>query len=107
MNEGRREKRHMTRPESHDHGEVILYRTEDGRTALDVRFAGETVWLTQAQMVDLFEWERSGITKHTRNVFAERELKVKGNVQKMHIANSDKLVAFYYPLDEWILPEQA
>jgi hypothetical protein len=74
---------------------VVLYRTEDGRTALDVRLAGETVWLTQAQMVDLFGRERSVITKHVRNVFSDGELKEKGNVQKMHIPNSDKPVALY------------
>jgi hypothetical protein len=78
-----------------DRGEVILYRTEDGKTALDVRLANETVWLTQAQMVDLFGRERSVLTKHIRNIFAEGELKEKSNVQKMHIANSDKPVAFY------------
>lgn len=78
-----------------DRGEVILYRTEDGRTALDVRLAGETVWLTQAQMVDLFGRKRSVITKHIRNLFVEGELKERGNVQKMHIANSDKPVALY------------
>ncbi len=84
-----------TKSNSGDRGEVILYRTEDGKTALDVRLAGETVWLTQAQMVDLFGRERSVITKHIRNVFSEGELKEKSNVQKMHIANSDKSVAFY------------
>jgi len=84
-----------TKSNSGDRGEVILYRTEDGKTALDVRLAGETVWLTQAQMVDLFGRERSVITKHIRNVFSESELKEKSNVQKMHIANSDKSVAFY------------
>lgn len=85
----------MTRTQPDNLGEVVMYRTEDGRMALDVRLAGETVWLTQAQMVDLFGRERSVITKHIRNVFAEGELKEKGNVQKMHIPNSDKPVAFY------------
>lgn len=85
----------MTISSPEDRGDVVMYRTEDGRTALDVRLAGETVWLTQAQLVDLFGRERSVITKHIRNVFAEGELKERGNVQKMHIANSDKPVAFY------------
>ena len=85
----------MTRAQPVDRGEVVLYRTTDGKTALDVRLAGETVWLTQAQMVDLFGRERSVITKHIRNVFSEGELRQKGNVQKMHIAKSDKPVAFY------------
>ena len=44
----------MTRIEPDDRGEVILYRTEDGRTALDVRLAGETMWLTLNQMAELY-----------------------------------------------------
>ena len=79
-------------------GEIVLYRTDDGKTALDVRLEAETVWLTQAQIAKLFQRERSVVTKHIRNVFLERELTEKGNVQKMHIANSDKPVA-YFSLD--------
>ena len=55
-------------------GEFILYQTEDGRTKLEVRFKNETVWLTQAQLSDLFQRERSVITKHIRNIFEEGEL---------------------------------
>ena len=63
--------------ETEDRGEVVLYKTEDGKTALDVRLQGETVWLTQAQVADLFGRERSVITKHVGNVFKEGELKAK------------------------------
>jgi hypothetical protein len=55
-------------------GEFLLYQTEDGRTKLEVRFKDETVWLTQAQLSDLFQRERSVITKHIRNIFEEGEL---------------------------------
>ena len=54
--------------------EIILYQTEDGRTRVQCRFENETVWLTQAQMADLFQRERSVITKHIRNIFEEGEL---------------------------------
>ncbi len=54
--------------------EITLYQTEDGRTRVQCRFENETVWLTQAQMADLFQRERSVITKHIRNVFEEGEL---------------------------------
>ena len=64
----------MTTKPKNDLGEVVLYRTEDGKTALDVRLAGETVWLTQDQMAKLFGRERSVITKHINNVFKEGEL---------------------------------
>src|SRR5208337_3187650 len=54
--------------------ELILYQTEDNRTRIEVRLENETVWLTQAQMAELFQRERSVITKHIQNVFAEGEL---------------------------------
>ena len=60
-----------------------------------VKCDGETVWLTQEQMCQLFGRERSVITKHIRNVFRERELSVESNVQNLHIAKSDKPVKFY------------
>ena len=82
-------------PRKEEFGEVVLYRAEDGTAALDVRLQGDTVWLTQDQMAKLFGRERSVITKHIRNVFKEGELPEKSNVQKMHIAKSDKPAAFY------------
>ena len=54
--------------------ELILYQTEDNRTRIEVRLENETVWLTQAQIADLFQRERSVITKHIRNIFEEGEL---------------------------------
>ena len=54
--------------------ELILYQTEDNRTRIEVRLENETVWLTQAQISDLFQRERSVITKHIRNLFEEGEL---------------------------------
>jgi hypothetical protein len=54
--------------------ELILYQTEDNRTRIEVRLENETVWLTQAQISDLFQRERSVITKHIRNIFEEGEL---------------------------------
>ncbi|MDW7774627.1 MAG: virulence protein RhuM/Fic/DOC family protein [Desulfobulbaceae bacterium] len=78
-----------------DHGEIILYESEDGRSAIDVHLKDETVWLTQADMVTLFERDQSVISRHVNNVFKEGELQHKSNMQKMHIANSDKPVVFY------------
>ncbi len=76
-------------------GEVILYRAADGGPALDVRLERETVWLSQAQLVDLFQRDQSVISRHLRNVFKEGELPEESNMQKMHIAGSDKPVVFY------------
>jgi hypothetical protein len=57
--------------------------------------AHDTVWLRQEQMGELFGRERSVITKHLRNIFAEGELEEESNVQNLHIAGSDKPVRFY------------
>ena len=76
-------------------GEVVLYKAPDGQVRLDVRLEQDTVWLTQAQMAELFGRERSVITKHINNVFNEGELAKKSNVQNLHIASSDKPVAAF------------
>ncbi|ACI97545.1 virulence RhuM family protein [Rhodospirillum centenum] len=76
-------------------GEVILYTTEDGRTEIQLRSSGGTVWLTQEQMAILFDRERSVITKHIGNLFADGELGEESNVQNMHVAHSDKPVRLY------------
>lgn len=75
--------------------EIIIYQTEDGATKIQTRLENETVWLTQAQMAELFGKDRTVITKHINNVFEENELDEKSNVQNLHIANSDKPVKFY------------
>ena len=53
---------------------IIIYQTEDGQTQIDVRLENETVWLTQAQMAELFQKDRTVITRHINNVFNEGEL---------------------------------
>jgi len=74
---------------------IVLYQSPDGSASLDVHLDHETVWLTQKQMAELFQRERSVITKHLRNVFAEGDLDEKNNVQNMHFAFSDKPVTMY------------
>lgn len=81
----------MTTPDN----AIILYQSTDGKTALDVHLDRDTVWLSQKQLAELFQRERSVITKHLRNVFVEGELDEKSNVQNMHIAFSDKPVTLY------------
>ena len=55
-------------------GEIILYQEPNGKTTLDVRLEGETLWLTQKQLSELFQTERSVITKHLGNIFRSVEL---------------------------------
>ena len=78
-----------------NHSDFILFKTEDEKISVDVRFEDETVWLTQDQMAALFERDRTVIVKHIANIFSEGELDKKSNVQFLHIANSDKPVKFY------------
>ncbi|GHT31773.1 hypothetical protein FACS189434_02140 [Bacteroidia bacterium] len=77
-----------------DKNEIILYQP-DNSIQMEVLVENETVWLSQAQMVMLFARDRTVITKHINNVFKEGELDKKSNVHFLHIANSDKPVAFY------------
>lgn len=73
--------------------DITIYQAENGM--VEVRLEQDTVWLRQEQMGELFGRERSVITKHLRNVFAEGELDEKSNVQNLHIAGSDRPVRFY------------
>ncbi len=73
----------------------ILYTTPEGEVKLNVLLENETIWMTQEQMSQLFDRERSVITKHIGNVFSEGELEEKSNVQNLHISGSDKPVKFY------------
>ena len=75
--------------------ELVIFETVDNAVKLEVPVNNETVWLTQAQMTELFNVDRTVITRHVNNIFKEGELDRESNVQKMHIANSDKPVAYY------------
>lgn len=57
-----------------DSKSIVLYKSPDGRVSMDVRLEQETLWLSQKQMADLFNTERSVITKHLHNIFQDREL---------------------------------
>jgi len=75
-------------------GEIILYQPDE-TIRLEVRIEDETVWLTQAQMVDLFHRDVSVISRHINNVFKEGELDKKSNLHFLQIAFSDKPVIIY------------
>ena len=80
---------------------ITIYQSADGSIATEVRFEGETVWLTQAQLTQLFGRERSVITKHLRNVFAEGELEADSVCAKFaHTADDGKTYQVeHYSLD--------
>lgn len=75
--------------------EIVLFETDDKKISLNVSVEDETVWLTQSQMVELFQRDVSVISRHIKNVFKEGELEEKSNLHFLQIANSDKPVAFY------------
>lgn len=81
-----------------DIGEIVLFETTDKKITLSVPVEGETVWLTQAQMTELFGRDISVISRHINNVFKEAEVDKESNLHFLQIANSDKPVA-YYSLD--------
>jgi len=74
---------------------IEIYTDKNNETSIEVGFDGDTVWLSQSQITALFQRDRTVITKHINNIFKEGELEEKSNVQKMHIANSDKPTVFY------------
>ncbi|KKQ20868.1 MAG: hypothetical protein US34_C0003G0014 [Candidatus Nomurabacteria bacterium GW2011_GWC2_36_9] len=74
---------------------IVIYQTKNGALELRGDVKSDTIWATQAQIALVFNVERSVITKHINNLLKDKEINEKSNVQKMHIANSDKPVAFY------------
>ena len=63
-------------------GEIIIYETKDGETSIDVRMEEETVWLTLNQMCNLFDRDKSVVSRHIRNIYNEGELELNSTVAK-------------------------
>ncbi|MCL2844186.1 MAG: virulence RhuM family protein [Chitinivibrionia bacterium] len=75
--------------------EIIVYESGDSNIELSVDFKNDTVWATQSQIEKIFAVDQSGVSRHIRNIFKDGEVDEKSNMQKLHIPNSDKPVAFY------------
>ena len=65
-----------------ENNQIIIYQTEDGQTQIDVRMEKDTVWLTQAQMVELFQTTKQNVSLHIGNVFKEGELEKEATVKE-------------------------
>ena len=65
-----------------EQNQIVIYQTEDGQTQIDVRLENETVWLTQAQMVELFQTTKQNVSLHVGNVFKEGELEQEATVKE-------------------------
>ena len=72
--------------------QVVVYQTKSGAIELRRDAEKETIWAAQAQIADVFEIDRSVVTKHIGNVLKSKEVKEKSNVRKMHIGNSDRVL---------------
>lgn len=75
--------------------DFLLYTAPDGSVKVEVFFENENVWLTQAKIAQLFNVDRTVITKHISNIFESGELEEKSSVQKLHVAHSTKPVSYY------------
>ena len=84
-----------------EHGEIILYQSEDGLAKLNVNMRDETVWLSLEQMAALFGRDKSTISRHIRNVFEEGELERKAVVANFATTSMDGKTyqVDYYNLD--------
>ena len=74
---------------------TAIYQAKNGAIELRGDFTHETIWATQAQIVELFEVDQSVVSRHIRNIFKDGEIEQKSNMQKMHNANSDKPITLY------------
>ncbi len=84
-----------------DTGEILIYQNQEGNISIDVRLEDETVWLTQAQICELFQKSKATISEHIKNIFEEGELEINSVVRKFRTTavDSKKYDTNYYNLD--------
>lgn len=82
-----------------NHGEMLIYQTEDGLTKIDVAMQDETVWLTQEQMSELFQKAKSTINEHIKNIYSEGELQQEETMRKFGNTEFSTKPTNYYNLD--------
>jgi prophage maintenance system killer protein len=84
-------------------GEIVIYKTEGGNTAINVRLEEETVWLTQVQIVELFKSSKANISEHIKSIFASGELKREPTVRKFRTVRKEGLRAVSRTLEHYNL----
>ena len=82
-------------------GDIVIYQTDDGITRIDVKFEDETVWLTQAQLCELYQTSKANVSEHIKNIFSEGELDENSVVRKFRTTAADgkAYLTSYYNLD--------
>ena len=83
---------------------ILLYQTEDGRTRIDCRFDGDSLWLTQAQMAELFQVTVPTVNEHLKGIFGEGELSPEGTVRKFRMVRSEGARQVARDLEHYSLP---
>lgn len=71
------------------HGDIIIYQTNDGKSQINVTIEDESVWLTQAQLCQLYQSSKANVSEHIKNIFAEGELEAESVVRKSRTTGSD------------------
>lgn len=81
--------------------EIVIFKTSDEKVSIDVRFEGETVWLTQAQLVDLYGSSKANVSEHIKHIFEEGEFEEDAVVRNFRITAADgkSYQTKYYNLD--------
>lgn len=82
-----------------NHGEMLIYQTEDGLIKIDVNMQNETIWLTQEQMGELFQKAKSTINEHIKNIYSEGELQQEETMRKFGNTEFSTKPTNYYNLD--------
>ena len=82
-------------------GDIIIYQTDDGETQIDVKFEDETIWLTQAQLCELYQTSKANVSEHIKNIFSEGELDEDSVVRKFRTTASagKSYMTSYYNLE--------
>lgn len=70
-------------------GDIVIYQLEDGLTQINVKLEDETLWLTQDQLVNLYQTSKANVSEHIKNIFEEGELNRESVVRKFRITASD------------------
>lgn len=91
----------MTLQEGKQNCEIVIFKTSDNTVSIDVRFEGETVWLTQAQLVDLYGSSKANVSEHIKHIFEEGELEENSVVRNFRTTAADgkSYQTKYYNLD--------
>ena len=72
------------------YGEILIYQTEDGLTNINVKMQDDTVWLTQQQLVELYQSSKSNVSEHIKHIFEEGELDEESVVRKFRTTATDR-----------------